>query len=168
MLRVFVCSPLRPIAPDWLIAKFPPGDWQYERWWHDTYNKHLQMARGYCKLAVDAGLRPYAPHLFFTQFLDEKIEADRAAGIAMGTEELLDCDILWFWDQPTSGMRHEIKAAFEAGIPVIYKGAEKQMVVNFVEDGKHLEKGLLRLVCTPDTYHLPMALYSAAEPSERG
>lgn len=137
MLRVFVCSPLRPVPPEWLLAKFPPDTWQYERWWQETYDKHVNMARGYCAQAVAAGYRPYAPHLFFPQFLNERDPAQRAAGIEMGVAELLDCDVLWFWDEPTEGMRHEIRLAIEKGIPVVYKGRQDSIDIKFSTGNLH-------------------------------
>ena len=71
---------------------------------------------------VVAGHSPYAPHLFCTQFLDDNVEADRQAGIAIGLEFLAVCNELWWWtrlgDPPSSGMRAEIRHAEALGIPV--------------------------------------------------
>lgn len=61
---------------------------------------------------------PFAPHLLFTQFLDDSKENERNAGIAMGTAMLEFCDEVWVFGEPTPGMRMEIDAALRAGKPV--------------------------------------------------
>lgn len=69
MKKVFICSPYR-------------GD----------VKGNTEKAREYCRTAYDKGCIPVAPHLLFPQFLNESNEQERASGIAMGLELLLDCD----------------------------------------------------------------------------
>ena len=62
---IFVCSPYR-------------GDTE----------TNVQNARRYCRLVVEQGGIPFAPHLLFTQFLDEDKVAERRRGLWMGMEML--------------------------------------------------------------------------------
>ena len=92
---IFVCSPYR-------------GDME----------ANTQNARRYCRLVMEQGGIPFAPHLLFTQFLDENKAAERRQGLWMGREMLKLCDELWAFGEPTEGMRMEIEQAERLGIPV--------------------------------------------------
>ena len=86
MKRVFICSPLR-------------GDFEA--------NQH--RARGYARLAALSGHIPIVPHIYFTQFLEEHTEEERALGIQMGISLLDICDELWVFGSSISvGMGMEI------------------------------------------------------------
>ena len=67
--KVFICSPFR-------------GD----------VTKNGIKAAGYCRKAYEEGYLPFAPHLFFPQFLNEGSLVERADGIAMGMTFLKECD----------------------------------------------------------------------------
>lgn len=54
--KVFICSPFR-------------GDME----------GNARKAAVYCRMACEQGYLPIAPHLLFPQFLNEGIEAERAA-----------------------------------------------------------------------------------------
>ena len=92
---IFVCSPYR-------------GDTE----------TNTQNARRYCRLVMEQGGIPFAPHLLFTQFLDEENVAERRQGLRMGMEMLKLCGELWAFGEPTEGMRLEITQARRLGIPV--------------------------------------------------
>ena len=92
---IFVCSPYR-------------GDME----------TNTQNARQYCRLVMEQGGIPFAPHLLFTQFLDEEKTAERSQGLRMGMEMLKLCGELWAFGEPTEGMRMEIAQAERLGIPV--------------------------------------------------
>ena len=98
---IFICSPYR-------------GD----------VDANLEDARRYCRFAVRQGSRmsapciPFAPHLLFTQFLDDSIAHEREEGLAMGIAMLSLCDELWAFGPPTAGMAQEISEATQMGIPV--------------------------------------------------
>ena len=92
---IFVCSPYR-------------GDTE----------TNVQNARRYCRLVVEQGGIPFAPHLLFTQFLDEDKAAERRRGLRMGAEMLKLCDELWAFGEPTEGMEMEIAQAERLGVPV--------------------------------------------------
>lgn len=69
--KVFICSPFR-------------GDME----------GNARRAAGYCRATCESGFLPVAPHLLFPQFLNEGIEAERQAGLAMGMELLLCCAVM--------------------------------------------------------------------------
>lgn len=97
--RVFVCSPLRSPRPAGFVA-------------------NQERARFYCKFVMESGHRPFAPHLFYTQILDDHDPADRAKGMAMGLEDLAECAEVWAFGFPTEGMLAEVKYAESIGVPV--------------------------------------------------
>lgn len=85
------------------------------------YEKNMEKARRYCKVVIDKGHIPYAPHLLFTQFMDDTIPEERKAGMAMGIEMLKKCDELWAFGKTISeGMAAEIELANNTGITVRY------------------------------------------------
>lgn len=89
MPLVFICSPYR-------------GDIKA-----NTHN-----ARKYCRFAFSQGYNPFAPHLFYTRFLDEDNEFEREMGIKMGKAILAKCkEVWWFGDEPTEGMKSELETA---------------------------------------------------------
>lgn len=85
------------------------------------YDRNMELARQYCKHVIDNGFIPYAPHLLFTQFMDDTIPEERATGMAMGIEMLKRCDELWVFGETISeGMAAEIELAKELDIPIHY------------------------------------------------
>lgn len=96
MKKVFICSPYS-------------GD----------VLENMNKAHGYCRRAADQGIMPYAPHLYFTRFLDDSDPEQREAGIDAGLEWLAGCDEVWAFGEPTSGMRIEIARAEQLGIKVV-------------------------------------------------
>ena len=79
---------------------------------------NTQNARRYCRLVMEQGGIPFAPHLLFTQFLDDAIPKERECGLRMGTQMLGLCDELWAFGEPSEGMRMEIEQAGRLGITV--------------------------------------------------
>ena len=49
---------------------------------------NCDVARYVCRQIAAAGGIPVAPHLFYTQFLDDSFEDDRERGIEMGLNDL--------------------------------------------------------------------------------
>jgi hypothetical protein len=99
MKRVYICSPLR-------------GD----------VEANIEKAKGYCREAAERGEMPLAPHVYFTQFLDDDIPQERETGLEMGLELLALCDEVHVYGETVSeGMAREIALAGELGLPVIYK-----------------------------------------------
>lgn len=102
---VFICSPYR-------------GD----------IEANIQNARAYCSLASSRGCIPFAPHLLFTQFLDDAKADERKMGMYMGAEMLRLCDELWAFGEPTEGMIAEMELAERLGIPVRHHDLEGQVI----------------------------------------
>ena len=85
MKKIFICSPYA-------------GD----------IKKNTELAKIYAKYVIDKGYLPIAPHLYFTQFLNEETERD--LGINLGLELLKECDEIWvFGDIISQGMRKELE-----------------------------------------------------------
>lgn len=77
--------------------------------------RNLRLARKGCRMAVDRGFIPVAPHLFFPQFLNE--DSEREIGIELGMELLKECDEIWVLGSRISdGMADEISYARDLGI----------------------------------------------------
>ena len=85
-------------------------------------DKNIAMAKVYCEYVVkEFGYVPIAPHLYFTQFLDDNKENEREFGIQAGLFLLSNCDELWYFgDQISRGMTEEICKAMGNGIKVQY------------------------------------------------
>ena len=92
---IFICSPYR-------------GD----------VKTNTQNACRYCRFVLQQNGIPFAPHLLFTQFLNDSIAEERETGIALGLEMLKRCDELWAFGPPTEGMALEIQEAARLGVPV--------------------------------------------------
>ena len=103
---VYVASPLRAETPE-------------------EVEKNLdfaKMASRYCALL---GKIPFTPHLYFTQFLRDEVNAERLLGMKLGQCVLPDCDELWVCgDTISEGMRAEIVLANREDIPVHYVSSE--------------------------------------------
>ena len=104
---IFICSPYR-------------GDVEANK----------ENARYCCRLAYQQGGIPFAPHLLFTQFLNDDVPEEREAGLNLGLEMLKRCDELWSFGNPTPGMRLEIRQALRLGIPVRRFDADCQEVTS--------------------------------------
>ena len=48
-------------------------------------------------MLIHLGLLPIAPHIYFTQFLNDNDETQRLIGIKMGIELLKECDIIYVY-----------------------------------------------------------------------
>lgn len=95
-MLVFVCSPYR-------------GD----------VVTNLINARNYCKYVIRRGHIPIAPHIYFTQFLNDGIKEQRELGTLLGRKLLKECRELWvFGPGITEGMEQEIEFALKNNIKV--------------------------------------------------
>lgn len=95
--------------------------------------KNIIKAQGYCREAVELfpDVIPIAPHVYFTQFLNERELAERAEGMEMGIALLDLCSEIWVYgiENPSEGMKAEIEYAKEHGITIrdaadVYKATE--------------------------------------------
>lgn len=97
----------RPYMPKVFISSPYAGDEK-----QNTLN-----VRKYCAFAVKAGYIPFAPHLFFVQFLSDSVPEQRELGMFMGMVFLDGCKELWvFGDRISPGMEREIARAERRGI----------------------------------------------------
>ena len=95
--------------------------------------KNIIKAQGYCREASELfpDVIPIAPHVYFTQFLNELEPAERAEGMEMGIALLDMCAEIWVYgiENPSEGMKAEIEYAKEHGITIrdaadVYKATE--------------------------------------------
>ena len=89
---------------------------------------NIGMARQYCRLAVQAGFVPVAPHLFYPQFLDDNDRTERAQGLEMALGDLAACDELWVFGEPSEGMQREIDLADSLEMPIRFFPSEAELV----------------------------------------
>lgn len=54
------------------------------------FNK--QVCRYFCRQVAKQGKRPVAPHLFYTQFIDDNDPVEREQGLDFGIRDLDECD----------------------------------------------------------------------------
>ena len=82
---------------------------------------NVQKARRYCRFAVDKGYIPIAPHLLFTQFLNDDSPKERQLGIFFGNAVMSKCSEVWvFGEHISNGMEAEIKRAKWKNYPLRY------------------------------------------------
>lgn len=74
---------------------------------------NVEVARALCRMAVEAGRTPFAPHLLYPQFLDENDPDQRDLGISLGLRFMEACDEVWVYvgEGVSEGMCHEIEYA---------------------------------------------------------
>ena len=108
MTMVYVCSPYR-------VTDAKNGTPEYD----EKLKANIKRAKCACRLLSMFGYVPVAPHLYFTQFLDDATPEERELGMLLGAEMLCKCDELWtFGDKITEGMQREIAQAKASGIKV--------------------------------------------------
>ena len=83
--------------------------------------ENIAFAKRCCLEVIRAGEVPFAPHIYFTQFLNDNIPQERELGITCGLEVLSLCNEIWFFgDKITDGMLAEIDYAKQHGIDIVY------------------------------------------------
>lgn len=106
--RIFVVSRFKP---------FQPGPDRIIR----TFDDNIARARELCRDVIKQGHAPFAPHLLYTQFLDDSDPIQRAAGFEAAHRFLETCHEIWVDGLygRSEGMERDIQAAYKLGIPVI-------------------------------------------------
>ena len=100
--KAFICSPYRGSGNDGV----------------DRIH-NIQKAQKACEYAIEQGYIPYAPHLYFPQFLSDDKPEEREMGMLLGLTWLARCDELWvIGDRISEGMKREIEQARKWCIPV--------------------------------------------------
>ena len=107
MDKVYICSPLSNSNPE--IVESNKG-----------------VAKEICKMFINLGFIPIAPHIYFTQFLNDNDENQRLLGMQTGLELLKECKFMYIFDdyKISNGMRKEINYALEYSIPMFYETYE--------------------------------------------
>ena len=74
---------------------------------------NVEVAQTLCRMAVEAGCAPFAPHLLYPQFLNEDDPDQRDLGISLGLRFMEACDEVWVYtgDGVSRGMRRELEHA---------------------------------------------------------
>ncbi len=94
MKMTYICSPCR-------------GD----------YEKNIIKAQEYCREAFLEGLLPIAPHVYFTQFMDDEKPEERERGLLCGLQLLRYCQSIRVYGcRVSAGMYNEIQLAGVLGI----------------------------------------------------
>lgn len=87
---------------------------------HKQQEFNKAVARYFCRQIVNEGKVPVAPHIFYTQFLDDSYPKDRMHGLKLGIWELRNAQefLLVIIDGVISeGMRNEIEEVSRLGLP---------------------------------------------------
>lgn len=58
------------------------------------YEKNIIKAQEYCREAMNDGLLPLAPHVYFTQFVDDSNPEERKLGLRCGLQLLRYCQLI--------------------------------------------------------------------------
>lgn len=82
---------------------------------------NTEKARHYCHFAVRNACIPLAPHLFFPQFMDDAVPAERSLAMFMGMVLLGRCEQVWvFGSAISAGMAAEIEKAEKRDMVIRY------------------------------------------------
>lgn len=119
---VYICSPLR-------------GD----------YDTNIDNAISYSRAAFTRGYIPITPHIYFTRFLNDDNEMERAVAMDAGLQLLRMCSEVWVFglDDPSEGMQAEIAFAIRNGIKV-RDGFE---IIKAKEKPKHMDDIDAKVYC---------------------
>ena len=82
---------------------------------------NIEKAKEYTRYALDKGVIPITPHLFYTTVLDDTKEEERKLGMDIGLELLEICNEIWVFGEVSEGMVREIKLAGKLGKKILYK-----------------------------------------------
>ena len=86
------------------------------------YENNTLKARCICRIIMNhhPDVIPIAPHIYFTQFLSDTDQTERALGMEAGLALLDMCDEMWVYGlkNPSEGMRAEIDYALKKGIKI--------------------------------------------------
>ena len=145
--KVFICSPFAPVVSMEELKKAEKAEKaeELEDQIEEELQKNIYTALGACMYALSKGYVPYAPHLYFPQFMDDTEPKIREFGQKLGLEWLEQCSEVWVIGRRISaGMKKEIAKAEELGIPVkryVFERSPQERImdvllypdVNFIE-----------------------------------
>lgn len=119
----------------YIISRYSAKTWRETR-----FNK--EVAKHFCRQVIKQGKRPVAPHLFYTQFVDDDDPQERRLGLDLAIKDLDECDsfLLVIVDGViSSGMRGEIEHITRTGmrgeLVAISKAQAKKLIEGRETDG---------------------------------
>lgn len=122
---IFFLSPLMPRPGDPAWGPGVPPDLGAPA----AQAENIRWAEWRCREIVVAGGVGFAPHSYFTRFLDDEVASERSLGIDCGLALMARFDRVWAMLPPwraelSSGMHGEIATARKLGKPVAVLTAE--------------------------------------------
>ena len=120
MKMTYICSPCR-------------GD----------YEKNIKRAKEYCRQALFEGLLPIAPHVYFTQFVDDTDTEERERALRCGLQILRYCQLMRVYGcTVSSGMLGEIQLAGILGIEIEVYGPPEfiEHVLGIYQNAKEIQQ----------------------------
>ena len=94
---------------------------------------NIEKAKQYCIHVINEGGVPIAPHLLFTQFLDDSVPHERKLGLDLGLALLKYCDEVWVFGDVSEGMKREIEKAEELNKPIRWFDADCSDITKLME-----------------------------------
>lgn len=84
--------------------------------------KNEEVAERLCRKVTEEGHAPFAPHLFYTRFLDDNQPQERDLGRSCALTFLAVCEEVRVYtgDGISSGMKTEIEQAQALGLPIVW------------------------------------------------
>ena len=90
---------------------------------------NIANARKYSRFAVEQGYIPIAPHLLFSQFLNDNDLTERELGLHFGNVLMSHCREVWvFGEAISAGMDAEIRRAKRKNYRLRYFGSDLKEV----------------------------------------
>lgn len=82
---------------------------------------NVAVAREFCRVAVARRKIPFAPHLLFPQFMNDRDPGERELAVFFNRILLAHCEAVWVHAEHLSaGMHQELQWARSLGLPVKY------------------------------------------------
>lgn len=119
----------------YIISRYSAKTWHERR-----FNK--EVAKYFCRQIAREGKRPVAPHLFYTQFIDDDNPKERRLGLDFAIKDLDECDsflLVIVGGVVSSGMcgelEHLTKTGKQGELIVISKAQAKKLIEGRETDG---------------------------------
>ena len=106
--------------------------------------RNIEAARRYCRFAVEVGYIPFAPHLFFPQFMDDHILEERDLALSFGESFMDNCSEVWvFGNRISPGMSTELKAAVRKRLTIRFFPSDCLEEYRNAQSNLPIKKGVL-------------------------
>ena len=105
---------------------------------------NISWAKLYVELILREGHTPIAPHVFYSEFINDEDSRDREIALEAGKNILSRCDEVWvFGNHISEGMKSEIRMAELLDIPVRQASLQG---IGFFPTGKGLPASTYKIV----------------------